>query len=145
MDKLESNIRAERVRTVTNNFALEGYRPDRAYQALLDQYVACQISYEELEKAAFALFNRQPDQEKSRKLDRFESARDLLNFVGSVYSAKIYKEQKKVNPDSEAIDKWWDELHSIHRLYRSLSLKDTEGVEKTIAHFSEKYRQLQHE
>lgn len=145
MDKLESNIRAERVRTVLNNFALEGYKPDKVYQALIDRYVKCELSYEEFLQSALDLFRNHAKNvhEYNRQLDRFEAAQELLNSIGSIYFGKIFREKKKLHPDIEAIEKWQDELQNIHAVYRSLSFFDMKNVEDVISSFAKVYKSLQ--
>lgn len=144
MDRLESNIRAVAVRNALNNFALEGYVPDKALQALTDKYVACEISYEEYRRLAFEMFNRPPMNiyETGLKLANFEAAQEVLTAVASFYAGKIYDEEKKPDPCQEKIKLLEDEAEKVRDLLFDLSLDDEEGVKSTLDFYSAKYKAL---
>lgn len=147
MDSLESNIRAVAVRNALNNFALEGYVPDKALQALTDRYVACEITAEEYQRLAHEMFNRPPMDiyERGIKLDNFEAAQEVLTAVGSIFFSKILREEEKENPDLDKIALWRAEFEKISDLLDSLSLDDEAAVKETLAVYSEKYKSMKDE
>lgn len=66
----------------------------------------------------------------------YDCAIEAINHVGAIYSALIWKEEHKTNPDGEAIADWNAKQAALVPVRQNLRIEDDAGVAKVRADYS---------